>query len=150
MPVNREKIITLLAEIEKTKEQLEQYRAIGSSTILDSSEKLNSLKYLFIVLIEACVDICQHCSSKLFSEVPESYRECFLVLSKHDVIPNTMAKRMAEFAGFRNLLVHRYWEVDDALAVKQLKDIGTFDEYARAIAAHVGILSGGNPLDHDS
>ncbi len=140
--VSKEKIITLLAEIEKAKKQLDDYAVLGEAGILGSTERLNSVKYLFIVAIEACVDVCQHLSAKLFSEVPDSYSKCFLVLSKHKVIPGSTAKRMAEFAGFRNLLVHRYWEVDDRRVIAQLKDISLFDDFAKSIAVSVGIKGG--------
>jgi uncharacterized protein YutE (UPF0331/DUF86 family) len=143
MTVNKEKLITLLAEIEKAESQLEEYAALEESAILSSTERLNSLKYLLIVAIEACVDVCQHLSAKLFSEVPESYTKCFLVLGKHNVTSNSLAEGMAKFAGLRNLLVHRYWQVDDTRVVGELKNIGTFHEYAKTVAGHVGLTLGG-------
>lgn len=141
MAVNKEKIITLVAEIEKAKRQLEEYVALGEPAILGSSERLNSLKYLFVVAIEACVDICQHFSAKLFSEVPESYSKCFEILSKRGVITESLAEQMGDLARFRNLLIHRYWGVDDKRVVQHLKRIETFDRFVRDVAAYIGITS---------
>lgn len=140
MPVNKEKIITLVTEIEKARRQLEDYGAFPEAAILTSSEKLNSIKYLFILAAEACIDICQHLSAKLFSETPESYSTCFEVLSKHKVISDALAKKMADLAGLRNLLVHRYWEVDDTRVLEHLKELDTLDEYVRIISSHVGLM----------
>jgi hypothetical protein len=32
------------------------------------------------------------------------------------------ARQMSDFARFRNILVHRYWEVDNERVIKKLKD----------------------------
>lgn len=140
MGLNKEKLITLVAEIQKARRQLEEYQTVPEQTILASTEKLNSIKYLFILSAEACIDVCQHVSAKLFSETPESYSSCFQILFQHNMLSESLAKRMADLAGLRNLLVHRYWEVDDKRVVGHLKGIGVLDEYAKAIASHTGLL----------
>jgi uncharacterized protein YutE (UPF0331/DUF86 family) len=42
---------------------------------------------------------------------------------------------MRRFAGLRNLLVHRYWEVDDARLYRELKEGGL--EALRRFLRHV-------------
>jgi len=39
--------------------------------------------------------------------------------------------------GFRCVLVHEYVDVDDAIVVGRLADLGDLDEYVRAVAAYV-------------
>ena len=65
--VNREKVITLITEVQKARKQLESYVSLPAEIVLGSPEKLNSVKYLFVIGIEACIDICQHISAKLFT-----------------------------------------------------------------------------------
>ncbi len=139
MPVNKEKVISLIAEIVKANSQLKRYRALSKRAILSSPEKLNSIKYLFVVVAEACIDICQHLSAKLFSEVPESYASCFQVLCVHKVISASLAKRLGDLAGLRNLLVHRYWQVDDKRVVQHLGKLDTLQKYVRVISSYVGV-----------
>jgi uncharacterized protein YutE (UPF0331/DUF86 family) len=137
--INKEKILTLVAEIQKARRQLEEYRSFSETVILTSPEKLNSIKYLFIVAAEASLDICQHLSAKLFAEVPESYSTCFQILSKRNVIAAPLAEKMANLAGLRNLLVHRYWQVDERRVVEHLQGIDALEEYVRVISSYVGL-----------
>jgi len=138
-PVNKEKITDLIAEVQKAKEQLKSYSLVPTEVVLGSMEKMNSIKYLFIVCIEACIDICQHVSAKMFQETPESYGGCFDVLSNKGAIPDSLGKQMAELARFRNLLVHLYWKVDDRRVIENLSRIGTLEEYTKCIADYLKI-----------
>jgi len=139
-PVNQEKIIALIAEVQKARNQLEQYGRMPAGVILSSPEKLNSIKYLFVIGIEACIDICQHLSAKAFQTAPESYSGCFDVLEKNGVIVETLRSRMAELAAFRNLLVHLYWRADDQRVVDHLAETGTMDEFTKAIAKYLKLM----------
>ncbi len=138
-PVNEEKIISLIAEVRKAHAQLESYAQQSHAGLLASSEKLNSLKYLFIVGIEACIGICQHVASKKFQEVPESYSRCFDILAAEGVVPASLALQVAELARFRNVLVHLYWKVDDARVLENLSKIRALDDFTRTIERYLGI-----------
>ena len=135
--VNIEKITGLIAGVQKAREQLHSYSLVPTEEVLGSMEKMNSIKYLFIVGIEACIDICQHVSAKMFQETPDSYSGCFDVLSNKDAIPDSLGRQMAELARFRNLLVHLYWKVDDRRVIENLSRIGTLEEYAKCIADYL-------------
>jgi uncharacterized protein YutE (UPF0331/DUF86 family) len=137
--INKEKVISLIAEVQKAKGQLEAYALAPAESVLASTEKMNSLKYLFIVAIEACIDICQHMSAKMFQETPESYSSCFDVLVSKKVIPDVLGSRMAELARFRSILVHLYWKVDDRRVIENLSSLGALEEYSRYIADYVKI-----------
>jgi uncharacterized protein YutE (UPF0331/DUF86 family) len=135
--VNKERITDLIAEILNAKEQLVQYAAHPMEENLASAERMNSMKYLFIVAIEACIDICQHISAKLFQMTPDSYSGCFEVLVSKQILSRDLGERIAELARFRNVLVHLYWKVDDRRVVGNLTCIGTLEEYAKAIASYL-------------
>ena len=137
--VNREKVITLITEVQKARKQLESYVSLPAEIVLGSPEKLNSVKYLFVIGIEACIDICQHISAKLFQEVPESCSSCFDVLNKKGVISQSLCERMAHLAQFRNVLVHLYWKVDDRRVLDHLTQIETLDEFTKVIAKYLDL-----------
>jgi len=50
---------------------------------------------------------------KDFRVAVESYREAFLKPAEKGVINAEIAQSMARLAGLRNIIVHRYWSVDD-------------------------------------
>ncbi|WP_143727287.1 DUF86 domain-containing protein, partial [Methanoculleus chikugoensis] len=43
---------------------------------------------------------------------PFTYRETFEVLAGEGVIPEPLARDLSNLAGFRNVLVHIYWNLD--------------------------------------
>jgi len=50
------------------------------------------------------------------------------------VIPDSLASRLEELTGFRNLLVHHYGRVDDSIAYRSLRDeLGDFYEFLEDI-----------------
>ncbi|MGA7876266.1 MAG: DUF86 domain-containing protein, partial [Desulfoferrobacter sp.] len=67
------------------------------------------------ILIEACIDVAQHIISDEKLREPTSYRDTFTVLAEHGILEARDLKRFEAMASFRNLLVHYYERVDDAL-----------------------------------
>lgn len=87
------------------------------------------IKYQFIIAVEACIDICQHISARLFAQVPDTYAQCFDVLKENNVITSELAARMSTLAKFRNILVHLYWKVDDERVVRMLPEAAAMTTY---------------------
>ncbi|MGI9017833.1 MAG: type VII toxin-antitoxin system HepT family RNase toxin [Euzebya sp.] len=49
---------------------------------------------------------------RLGDQVPASYRDAFRLLAEHEVVDAPLAERMQALAGMRNVLVHRYSDID--------------------------------------
>ncbi|MCS7364697.1 MAG: DUF86 domain-containing protein [archaeon GB-1867-035] len=94
-----------------------------------------SVRYLIIQAIEASASICMHILLKAFNERAEGYPQCFTRLGKKGVIPSELAEKLASVTRLRNLLVHRYWEIDDWRVYKSVKkglsDFNDFINYIR-------------------
>jgi len=130
MTLNKEKMMTLVGEAHRALGMLEGYREEQIDGILQNSEKLSAIKYQFVVLAEACIDICNHVAARVFAQTPESYVGCFELLGQRSVIDSSLVQRMGRLAGLRNLLVHLYWKVDDRRVIEVLrKDLGSVREY---------------------
>jgi len=43
---------------------------------------------------------------------PETYRETFEILAEDGIIDALLAKDLSDLAGFRNVIVHIYWDLD--------------------------------------
>jgi len=64
----------------------------------------------------------------------EGYPQCFLKMGEANLIPSDLAERLARAAGLRNLVVHRYWVVDDRRAYEEARrGIEDFEKYARIV-----------------
>ncbi|MFY9303018.1 MAG: DUF86 domain-containing protein [Atribacterales bacterium] len=130
MPVDKERIIYLLGEIEKALNILKDFQKEEKEKIIGDAKTLGSVKYYFIVVMEGCIDVCNHILSREHWGVPGSYADGFAFLGERGIIPESLAQNLANMAKFRNLLVHLYWKVDDErlyqILQSQLQDIDAF------------------------
>lgn len=61
---------------------------------------------------QACLDVASHIVSDDDLGEPKTNRELFDLLAQHGWIGSELAARLRDMAGFRNLLVHGYADVD--------------------------------------
>ncbi len=99
---------------------------------------LRGVKYAFIAAIEGCIDAGQHvCASEGWGP-PQNNGHVMRVLAEHGVLETELGARMARAAGFRNVLVHDYVEVDDEVVLARLADLSDLDAFVVAVAALAG------------
>jgi len=135
MEVDKERIVFLIGEIEKSVGILKDYGQKEKEELITDLRSLGSVKYYLILAIEACVDICNHIIAKGNIGVPESYSDCFKMLGDVNIISKELSGRLFNMAKFRNLLVHLYWKVDDEKIYEILQsELDDFDEFIRQIA----------------
>ncbi len=88
--------------------------------------------------IECVLEIGEMIISKESWRKPETYREIIETLGEKDVLPSQFAEKFSKVACLRNILVHRYAEVDlDELYHHLQEDIEDFDEFARYVARYL-------------
>ncbi|MEM1598882.1 MAG: HepT-like ribonuclease domain-containing protein [Pyrobaculum sp.] len=58
------------------------------------------------------------------------------------MVTRSVAESMRRFVGLRNLIVHRYWEVDDERMYKELKEEGLrrVREYLESVAKYASVV----------
>jgi uncharacterized protein YutE (UPF0331/DUF86 family) len=92
------------------------------------------VKYTFVTAIEACLDIAQHvCASEGWGP-PADNADALRLLGDHGVIPNALAVSMRRAVGFRNVLVHEYVRVDDAVVDARLEDLSDLEAFVRSVS----------------
>ena len=69
---------------------------------------------------------------------PTKHREVVEILGNHGVLPKEFARKFAPTAGLRNVLVHKYGELDFNIVYRHLKsELGDFDVFAQHIARYL-------------
>ena len=92
----------------------------------------------FQLAIESAIDIGEIVISEEGFERPQDYRSVFLILGRNGIIPKEFAEDFSLAAGFRNVLVHIYEEVDSSLLDVFLTErLDDFDKFARHIATYI-------------
>jgi uncharacterized protein YutE (UPF0331/DUF86 family) len=98
---------------------------------------LDAVKYLLVITVEACVDIAQHVGSSESFPSPDSNADAIRMLGERGVIPAELAASLARAVGFRNVLVHQYTAVDDAVVIAALDRLHEFDAFVTEVSAWV-------------
>lgn len=84
--------------------------------------------------IQVSVDLAGHLCCD-FLESPKTMGEGFLILAKHKIISEDLAKKMVKAVDFRNIAVHQYqsvsWSVVYSICTKGIQDL---QDFASAIA----------------
>lgn len=122
MKVDREVVYGRFDTIERNLRFLDQYQNYSSDHFVSSYKDVQAAKFSLLEIVEACIDIANHIiSAKGYPKV-EQYRMMFKTLGEEEVLDKDLASRLGEMASFRNLLVHRYGEIDDTRVLGIIKD----------------------------
>lgn len=104
---------TLKQKMQVIDENLRYLEDQNSTDFTESEfEKLQAVKHSLFEIAEACIDISSHIIAAEGFEKPEDYSGMFPVLSKNELITSELASNLEDMARFRNLLVHRYGELE--------------------------------------
>jgi uncharacterized protein YutE (UPF0331/DUF86 family) len=88
--------------------------------------------------IEACLDIGRRLIALNGWTQPENNQAVFQILATEGVVSDTLLPTLLDMTRFRNLIVHDYTRIDDAIVYTILtKRLGDFDAYATAIHAYL-------------
>lgn len=119
-----------LRKIEGFLSELKHAEVANFSSFRQDIVKKRFIERNLELAIEQMVDICKHLVSGLDLREPETYAECFQILAESKVIPKKNVRTFQEMVRFRNVLIHGYDGIDDAITYKiyknRLKDFRTF------------------------
>ena len=94
----------------------------------------NAERYLQLA-IQALLDVSHHIVADMNLNLPADSKELFNLLTKHKVLPVRLSKRLVPMAGFRNILVHEYLDIDRHRVYLVLKnDLGDFERFIKAVS----------------
>jgi len=97
--------------------------------------------------IEQMIDVCRHIVSALDLKEPNTYAECFHMLSKEGVIPKENVATFQKMVRYRNMLIHAYNGIDDSVTYGiYKKNLGDFETYINLIRKYI-IQNPDNPKE---
>jgi uncharacterized protein YutE (UPF0331/DUF86 family) len=133
--VNKEKLDQMLSNLRQYIGALRGLAEVPRETFLSNSDKIGNAKYHFVIAIECCIDIANHIISSENYRFPNDNADSFVVLVEHGVLGEDFQDNLRAMAGFRNRLVHLYWDVDDSKVFEYLRDsVSDLERFAQAIA----------------
>lgn len=136
--VNIELLRARMGEIRESVEKIRAYAALSDEKFFADERNLHTVSHLLLVCIEAVAVICNHLLARLAQKAPASYGECFEGLKALGILDDALTGSLIGMARFRNILVHRYWDVDPQRVLRYAREnLGDFEAYNEQIARFI-------------
>jgi uncharacterized protein YutE (UPF0331/DUF86 family) len=127
-----------LAQIETFLRELRT--EVRSHQILGELRELRFAQHTLQIAIQAALDISSHIVSDERLGEPASNRQLFDLLGRHGWIDAALAVKLQRMAGFRNILVRGYAEVDPRVVKDVVENhLGDLDAFVAAIRTRLGL-----------
>lgn len=98
--------------IERNLAEIKEITAEGYSNFQSSYRDELAAKQALLESIEACIDISNHIIATRGFRRPMDYKDIFLIMEEQNILDKTLSHKMQEMAKFRNVLVHRYIDIE--------------------------------------
>lgn len=115
-------------------------RDANIDTVTQSTKERRFVEHTLQIMIQAIIDIAAHIVSDERLGEPSTNKELFQILNRNGILSSDVLPELTAMAGFRNILVHGYTEVDTTI----LKDIvenrtGDIDKFIKEINKYLEI-----------
>lgn len=122
--IDQEYVEKIVNEILEGLDEIKNTITLGIEDFIRNKSKRFSMRYSIILVVEVAADLGVAVLRQCFNDKAESYREVFSKLAEKGVISYSTAKGMVSLASLRDMIVHRYWSVDDARIYREAKSNG--------------------------
>jgi uncharacterized protein YutE (UPF0331/DUF86 family) len=93
----------------------------------------NAERYLQLA-IQSVLDISNHIVADMRLSLPPDSRSLFALLVEKGILSARLGQKLTRMAGFRNILVHDYLEIDRGRVYAVLeKDLRDFEQFIKAV-----------------
>ncbi|MBL7160439.1 MAG: DUF86 domain-containing protein [Candidatus Aenigmarchaeota archaeon] len=132
--LDEERILSKIDEINSYLEEMKDFIPKSFEDYMNSSENRRVCERLLQISIECVIDICSLMVKGLKLGAPSDEDDLFQKLKRKKIVSSKTLGLLKGMKGFRNILVHRYAEVDDELVFQFLKsNLGDFSAFKKEI-----------------
>lgn len=130
-----------LFAIDATLQVLRRHQGKPLAALSESPEERWVVERGLHLCAQNALDVATHLAASSGHDVAD-YGAAIDRLAELKIVPSPFAFRFRAVAGFRNVIVHGYLDVDLALVHRLLNErLDDFAEFARHVSAHIGARS---------
>ncbi|WP_159426214.1 type VII toxin-antitoxin system HepT family RNase toxin [Desulfolucanica intricata] len=133
--VDRETVERRLLKLEQTLRKLTELSEVGWDEFADNEGIRDRAERNLHVAAQICIDIGSHVIADRGYRTPHGYGDIFTVLHEEGLLPKALTVTMKSIAGFRNVLVHDYLDVDPKIVYESLKKTDDFRRFAEYVVS---------------
>jgi len=139
-------ILRKLADLQRHREELREFEAITVEAYRADWKIERIVERTLQMMIEICCDVANHIIAEEGLRIGQSVADSFRSLGEGGVLPAQLIPAMVSMGRFRNIVVHQYADVDDAIVVGILHEhLGDFAAFSEAILAFLDRQRGASP-----
>jgi len=129
-----ESIVQRLQALRKYVQRLRPYQQWTQETLVDDFTVYMAVQHMLQLATQCVIDISSHILVALDLEPADDYEQVILNLGQGGVLPRDFAERIHKMAGFRNILVHGYLQVNpDRLYERLQYGLNDFESFIEHI-----------------
>ncbi len=128
-----------LAEMRRVLDHLERRRGVSAEDLAGDLDLRFSVERMLSLLVDLAGAINTHVASAVLQRAPVDYRESFRFAVQAGAVPPDLSDELIGSIGLRNVLVHKYLEIDLTLVASSVEQ--ALDGYRRYLAAMAGYAS---------
>lgn len=133
--VDEDIVVDKLRLIDQYVEELHEMREIERSEYVSNVVLQRAVERTLMNCIQACIDVAAHIRKSEDVGPARTSREQFEALADVDILTDQTRDTMEEATGFRNVLAHRYGDIDHEIVYDVLhEDLQYFEDFQREIA----------------
>ncbi|MEK7122746.1 MAG: DUF86 domain-containing protein [Patescibacteria group bacterium] len=138
-PLNRDRLRDLIEDIESCRHELQRLTDCEREDFEKNNDLYATTEHYFRRALEGILTAGTHILSRLPTETKD-YTEIITELGRRGIISEEFAQRNKGLAGYRNRLVHLYWDVSSQEMFDTIKehldDISVFAESYAEVLRH--------------
>lgn len=138
--VNKERIERFVFMIRDSVSELQELNLKTMSLDAYRSDKQLRVfsEHYIRIAIESTLDLARHVIVQTGLGMPQEYREIGQILREKRIVAPELGQYIESMAGMRNILVHRYWDIDYSLIYQAIvEQLDTFDACIKALFDYV-------------
>ena len=106
------RLVSCIRELSDTLDDWERYKGIPLEQFRSDRDSRNMVLHVMLVSIQSSIDIATEIIAMKGLRRPASYRDTFGILAEEGILSLDLARPLSDLAGFRNVLVHIYWDLN--------------------------------------
>lgn len=133
--VDEDVFVDKLRYINQYTDDLDQMRGLSKEQYLEDMVRQRAVERTLMNLVQACIDLAQHVRSSEDLSPSGTAKQEIEALGKADIISAKTQEKIEEAVGFRNILAHRYGDIDHNIVYHVLHDdLKWFESFQQEVA----------------
>jgi len=132
--VDKNLVLKKIKELQQRQVEIEEFKSITIDQYKKDWKIQRIVERTLQIMIEICIDISNHIISDNKYRIPQNNAESFEILFENNIINKKLKDTMKKMVGFRNIIVHEYFEIDPEIVVNILKSkLNDFKKFEKAV-----------------